>query len=186
MQMTRDLTMWDEARVWGDRLQRGFTIMEMMVAIAILAIMAVVSVPTIRSWIPNQRLRSAANELYTNLQWAKLNAIQKNETWTVSFDPDNLKYQILDGSDTSVRTVDLSSYGSSVDFGFGEATTEIGGGGTTDPVTYTGHAAAFNSRGMSGEAGYVYLKNDQDRAYAVGNLTSGFVMVRRWQGSAWD
>lgn len=166
---------------------KGFTLLELIIVIAILAIMAIFSAPAIRSWVPNQQLRSAANELYANLQWAKMNAIKKNETWTVSFDPGNLQYQILDGDGASVRTTSLSGYSGGIDFGFGEATIEIGGGGTADPITYPADATAFDSRGMAGGVpGYVYLKNEQDRAYAVGNNISGFVMLRRWRGSAWE
>jgi type IV fimbrial biogenesis protein FimT len=165
---------------------KGFTMVEMIIVVAVVVIMAAVSVPAIHKWVPNQQLRSVANEMYTNIQWAKLNAIRRNETWTITFDPVNLQYQIWDGNGVSVKTTSLAGYSGGIAFGFGEANIEIGGGGTADPITYTADSAAFDSRGMAGAPGYVYLQNNQNRAYAIGNNISGFVMLRRWRGNAWQ
>jgi type IV fimbrial biogenesis protein FimT len=167
---------------------KGLTLVEVIIVIVIIGILAALSVPAIKSWLPNQQLRSAANELYSNLQWAKLNAIRKNETWSITFDAANLQYRITDGSGATVRTASLSGYRGGVDFGFGDATIQIGGdvAEESNPVTYVNDFAEFDSRGMASSVGYVYLKNDQNRAYAIGNNISGFVMLRRWRGGAWQ
>jgi len=108
----------------------GFTLIELMIAIAIVAIVAGVTIPGIISWLPNYRLRSAVLELEGNIQWTRLQAIKNNQTWAVLFDPGNGFYYVCsdpggnliwDGpvsmggdGDTVVRAVNLADYNAGV------------------------------------------------------------------------
>ena len=55
----------------------GFTVTELMVVIAILAILAASGIPMVTSWLPNHRLNVAARDLFSNFQLAKLTAIKR-------------------------------------------------------------------------------------------------------------
>jgi prepilin-type N-terminal cleavage/methylation domain-containing protein len=57
---------------------RGFSLLELLVVVAIVSIMAAVLAPNIGRYIRNYRIRGEANDVVTNLQKARNRAIMKN------------------------------------------------------------------------------------------------------------
>lgn len=66
------------------RRQRGFTIIELMIVIAIVAILIAIGVPSMRNMILSVRLRSATSELYSTLVFARAEAIKRNANIVVT------------------------------------------------------------------------------------------------------
>lgn len=62
----------------------GFTLIEAMVVVALVAILAALAVPSFTTMIANQRLSSAAQELQTLLQFARAEAVYKRTPSTVT------------------------------------------------------------------------------------------------------
>ncbi len=60
------------------RRQCGFNLVEMVVAIAILAILAAVAVPSFTQMIQNSRIRTAAESIQNGLQVARAEAVKRN------------------------------------------------------------------------------------------------------------
>ena len=69
------------------RAAAGFTVIELMIAVAIVAIISVVAIPTFDDFRVRERLKGAATNLYTDLQFARSEAVQRNAEVTVSFNP---------------------------------------------------------------------------------------------------
>ena len=178
----------------------GFTIVELVVALAIMGIAVSVAIPGFSRWLPDYELKKAATELYTHLHSAKMAAVRDNAEWALYFSPmaDGL-YQIrlgegadgayIDPDGYSVeKTIWLHDYAGGVSFGHGTATAALGGG-WDDEITFGGtfpNTIVFTPRGMSDSEGYVYLQNRKSATYAVGALTTGLILMRKWTGTEWE
>jgi type IV fimbrial biogenesis protein FimT len=72
----------ERASVAFDRRQAkrtaGFTLIELVVSIAIVAVLPAVGVPSLRDMAVSQRVRGAANDLYSDLAFARAEAIKRN------------------------------------------------------------------------------------------------------------
>jgi type IV fimbrial biogenesis protein FimT len=168
----------------------GFTVIELMIVMAIMAVMTTVAVSSFLSWIPEKRLMSAGDDLFSNLQYARLGAIKNNTDWAVEFNTNANTYNIFSdykGTNTLVKTVNLARYGSGVCYGMGSATKSKGSSKPADGVSYLSNRAIFNSRGMADKLGYVYLTNDFGSAVVAGTpALAGVVVQKGWTGSRWE
>jgi len=59
--------------------QRGLTLVECLVVVAIVALLAAISVPTLRDQLAAARARAAANQLYSMVQTARSQALLSGE-----------------------------------------------------------------------------------------------------------
>jgi type IV fimbrial biogenesis protein FimT len=179
------------------RNESGFTIVELLVAIAIIGILSGIAIPTFSVWLPNYRLRTAALDLYGNLQLAKMQAIRTNGEYAVVFNEGGGFYQVVSGGvdrdfgaggdDVVEKTVTLIDYGSGVAFGPGSAVNNWNNDFISTPVSYTPDRVVFDARGGGSPAGSVYVENEKNvRAFAVTSLINGFVRLRRWNGDSWN
>ncbi len=62
---------------------RGFTLIELMIAITVLAILLGIGIPSFRDIIQNNRATAATNELVTALQLARSEAVKRRQNVTV-------------------------------------------------------------------------------------------------------
>ena len=57
------------------RNESGFSLIELIVVIAIIALAATFGIPAFSSWLPNYRLRSASQDLLSNFKLAKISGL---------------------------------------------------------------------------------------------------------------
>lgn len=68
----------------GKAQQRGFTLIELMVTVAIMAILAAIAYPSFTDLIERNRLKGATEGLFADLQFAKAEAIKRNQDVTLT------------------------------------------------------------------------------------------------------
>jgi len=84
-------------------LQRGFTMIEMLITIAIVALLATLLAPSFKVMLANAQIRTAGQAMFDGLQLARVEAIRRNERvifakgtqsdWTVTVESDGSTVQ---------------------------------------------------------------------------------------------
>lgn len=148
---------------------KGFTLTELTVTIAILGIMSAISIPSYFSWLPRHRLQTSVRHIYDDMNMAKSRAVKTNADIGIEFNTSNENYrifidtdqdQILDAAETVIITGTL------------EDDVDIIGS------TFTNDTYGFNSRGMSaGGTGEVRLTNPSGLFLGVRVTTSGCLTI---------
>jgi len=78
----------------------GFTLIEMMVVIAVIAVLSAIAVPSFMEYARNKRLNGAARQVYTDLMNARQQAVTENKKIIVQF-VNNHQYQFVRDNDAS-------------------------------------------------------------------------------------
>lgn len=65
------------------RMAQGFTLVELMVTVAVIGILAIVAVPAMSNLIRNSRITGQTEELVTSLQLARAEAVRRNARVTM-------------------------------------------------------------------------------------------------------
>ncbi len=156
------------------KISSGFTLMELMVVIAIIGMMSGIAIPNIISWLPDYRLRSATRDIVSCLQEAKLRAVKENERVVVIFNQFTESYIAFvdsvpaggnwaqDAIETVVRQqtmpagVDIQSF----------------------PLT-TSYTVGFNNRGLSASgADSIQMKNNKSNFTRITLNLAGSIRVQ--------
>ena len=72
-------------RVRGQTIGKGFTLVELLVVVAVAVVLLAISIPSFRTFIVEQRLQSVTAQVVTDLQFARAEATARNRKIYVSY-----------------------------------------------------------------------------------------------------
>jgi prepilin-type N-terminal cleavage/methylation domain-containing protein len=147
--------------------ESGFTIMELMVVIGIIAILCGLAVPSYLSWLPTKRMESAASEVNTAIRVARMSAVKENTSATLQFDVDDESYSIT----VPGRTVKSGKMPAGVDL------TDVFLSNQVTPAA--GGSITFDSRGFPTPPVDIVLQNTTGTTWTIQvNMTGSSRLIR--------
>ncbi len=161
--------------------QKGFTLIEVIIVIAIAAILAAVAYPLIITTVPRYHLREEARELMINFKRAKVEAVKHNRDVVILFadapavGPGG-SYQIfvnMDGDGNSPHTIDAGDILLGANHQIRTNMRLISNFGVP------ANQAGYNNRGLPLQLGNVTLgTNDGSRTYTLFVSLAGNVRLQ--------
>jgi len=144
----------------------GFTMVELMVSVSILAILMAIAVPNMLANMPTTQLNGAARQVLGDLMWARSKAVSENNQFVVTF-PNNTSYIILDDNNKN----------GTADAGEWTRTQNIQTNFADVALTKTGANPVFSPRGTTAGATTITLTNSSGSPRTVSVSATGVVKI---------
>jgi len=179
------------------RTQRGFTTVDLVVALAVAGIVMSMTFKTLDRLVPQWRARQAAMDIASSLRLTRQTAIRSNADQIMPFDSDNDRFAVTvrGGPNSSERFVDQSSgktlkvvhLPDGVEFTRPDGTANEAI--TLSPPGNDDEAAVFDEKGRLWSVetpGYVYVGNPKRSVFwRVSVDMAGNVKVQKYRSGAW-
>lgn len=150
--------------------QAGFTLVEVIVVIALIGIVIAISYPLLGSFTSDYSFRAAGREVMTTVMQARSNSVRDNSSWQVTRDSAT-DFTLVDPNGTGSQTHSLSGGATLIPVG---ANQDCG-----NTVNKTQAASiGFTGRGFATAGASIYLENARgDRCYEIQVTAGGAVKM---------
>jgi prepilin-type N-terminal cleavage/methylation domain-containing protein len=151
---------------------KGFTLIELMIVVAIIGIVAGMGTLVVVSTLPSYNLTRAARDMVSDFRKARSMAIKFNRSVEIEFNVDEDSYTV---DKTGInKQVSVSEVYGGIKFGYP---------GRSTKVTFPGNKFFFNTTGLTPglvPPVYAYLQNRKQQGYRIGisSLAANVVMEK--------
>jgi type IV fimbrial biogenesis protein FimT len=152
------------------RKKSGFTIIELMVIIAIISILATVAIPNFFQWRPKRQLSAATKDVFAAMQYARSRALKDNVSVGLLFDKANEEYTVFldNGAGGNAGNGNLDGDEPTVKSG------RMPPGIDLKDTTLAADEVFFDSRGLlSNAGGVVNLENSLNVTKSISVIRTG-------------
>jgi prepilin-type N-terminal cleavage/methylation domain-containing protein len=153
-----------ESFLSGAARQSGFTLIELMIIIAILGTLSAIAVPNILSYRTNSRLRAGANEMLATFRKAQVAAVKRNYNSVIDFNTAGKAIVYLDNGAGGGTANDAIQNGSEPILD--ELSIPVGCSWPAAKITFAGQKTGFSPRGLPLNIGAVEIHSTSASAKA--------------------
>jgi len=149
-------------------LQRGFSMIEVVVTVAILALILAMGIPSLTGWMHNNQIKATAQNILTGLQLARGEAVRRN---------DKVRFTLTDNGGKAAWTVGCVTVTAICEANIQSGSAADGGqdvrlGVSTAPLAGMNYAAPIaGGSGMNGAASVTFTAFGQADPAAAANIT---------------
>ena len=145
----------------GFLAKKGFTLIEMLTVIGIIAIVSAISFPVYQNMRPNITLNSTARDLATDMRYAQQLAVTEQINYNVIFNTSASSYEIRNSSTNAMVSNKI-----------------LPSGITFYSITgLTGNVAKFTATGAAVQSGTIVLTNRKNKKSTIEIKPSGYVKI---------
>ena len=150
----------------------GFTIVEILIVVVILGIAAMTAIPMMSSGADFQ-IRSAANMIAADLEYAKSMAISRGQNYYVVFNESTESYQIEDQSSTVIQHPVKKGFSYIVNFPNESRLRKV----EITSVSFTNDKVGFDCLGSPDDGGTIIINADGITATISVEPVTGYISI---------
>jgi len=171
------------------RTEAGMTLIELVIVVAVAAMMLVIVAAISIPWLQREAMRSAVYDVQTYVQLAKIESVSRNRECRFVVNTSTGDLRVFDGAGTDAATDttdDILLYETTLPDNVTFTNPGVGAAVTLQDLGSGSYQLEFTSDGIvNAGAGEVMLQGGASFG-RISVFAAGGVEVERWNGSAWN